>query len=180
MYTWLTQYRCVPLCVQLFLCLWQFDRPYLTSYNLPVCTSLCLLHSVKNSSYSLPSYNAYNSYDYSDQSRQSERSGLCGLSNLGNTCFMNSAVQVTECLQGQLKFISIPSKSSNICVQSLEKLFFAAEMTALEKPKCRRVSAPCLCISWVPAVTAWKFAKQFFVKSLNPPSADYCPLSCSV
>uniref|UniRef100_A0A671TT05 Ubiquitin carboxyl-terminal hydrolase n=1 Tax=Sparus aurata TaxID=8175 RepID=A0A671TT05_SPAAU len=70
-----------------------FDKPYLTSYNLPVCTSLCLLHSVKNSSYSLPSYNAYNSYDYSDQSRQSERSGLCGLSNLGNTCFMNSAVQ---------------------------------------------------------------------------------------
>uniref|UniRef100_A0A8C7ZLX3 Ubiquitin carboxyl-terminal hydrolase n=1 Tax=Oryzias sinensis TaxID=183150 RepID=A0A8C7ZLX3_9TELE len=50
--------------------------------------------SVKNSSYSLPSYHPYtNSYDYSDQSRPNERSGLCGLSNLGNTCFMNSAVQ---------------------------------------------------------------------------------------
>lgn len=68
-----------------------------TLYNLPVCAFVCLLHSVKNSTYSLSSYHQYtNSYDYSDQSRQSERSGLCGLSNLGNTCFMNSAVQVTR------------------------------------------------------------------------------------
>ena len=56
---------------------------------------VCVFLSAKNSSYSLSSYQPYtNSYDNSDQGRQGTRPGLCGLSNHGNTCFMNSAVQV--------------------------------------------------------------------------------------
>lgn len=50
---------------------------------------------MKSSSYSLPSYPPYSSYESSDPGRRAERAGLCGLSNLGNTCFMNSATQVT-------------------------------------------------------------------------------------
>lgn len=87
--------------------------------------SVCWLYSVKNSSYSLPSYHPYsNSYDYSDQSRQSERSGLCGLSNLGNTCFMNSAVQVIfswSPLESGTMLISTPMFTRNSTEKTSKK-----------------------------------------------------------
>lgn len=108
--------------------------------------SVCWLYSVKNSSYSLPSYHPYsNSYDYSDQSRQSERSGLCGLSNLGNTCFMNSAVQVIfswSSLESGTMLISTPMFTQNSTektskkkkIQLIWKIFFSPVLVFKQYP----------------------------------------------
>ncbi len=78
------------------------------------CVCVCV-RSVKSSSYSLPSYPPYSSYESSDQGRRCERAGLCGLSNLGNTCFMNSATQVSSSRSAELLCVYV-SSAEHLCV----------------------------------------------------------------